>query len=87
MLLKELKNTRQRAIVSAGVGAARYLDVLRLHAAGANRYLELLVTPVLEGGKVGHMICLVRDVTALVQQQQKLDAPVAGALRQTSLQS
>ncbi|OAI47058.1 hypothetical protein AYO44_10295 [Planctomycetaceae bacterium SCGC AG-212-F19] len=46
----------------------------RLHAGTSSRYLELLVTPILDSGKVSHMICLVRDVTPLVQQQQKLDA-------------
>lgn len=40
-----------------------------------NRYLDLEVTPVQDaGGKVTQMISLCRDVTALVQQQQKLDA-------------
>lgn len=38
-------------------------------------YLELLVTPVHDfRGKPFQMICLVRDVTALVHQQQKLTA-------------
>ncbi len=46
----------------------------RLHMR-RDRYLELLVTPVRDmTGKVSHLICLCRDVTALVQQQQKLDA-------------
>lgn len=46
----------------------------RLHSR-QNRYLELLVTPVREtGGKVSQLICLIRDVTAIVHQQQKLDA-------------
>jgi len=49
--------------------------VTRLHCPQPNRTLELLVTPVHDtGGKVTHLICLVRDVTALIQQQQKLDA-------------
>jgi CheY-like chemotaxis protein len=39
-----------------------------------NRYFELHVTPVLGNeGVISHMICLARDVTAEVQQQQKLD--------------
>jgi CheY-like chemotaxis protein len=46
----------------------------RLHCNPANRYLELHVTPVQDQGKVSYLICLVRNVTALVQQQQKLDA-------------
>ncbi len=46
----------------------------RLHSR-QNRYLELLVTPVREiAGKVSQLICLCRDVTAVVLQQQKLDA-------------
>jgi CheY-like chemotaxis protein len=46
----------------------------RLHCRD-NRYLELHVTPVFGGdGKVGQLISLARDVTAEVQQQQKLDA-------------
>jgi CheY-like chemotaxis protein/PAS domain-containing protein len=46
----------------------------RLHSR-QNRYLELLVTPVREtSGRVSRLICLLRDVTAIVQQQQKLDA-------------
>jgi CheY-like chemotaxis protein/GAF domain-containing protein len=40
-----------------------------------NHYLELHVTPVADAsGKVSQLISLVRDVTAEVQQQQKLDA-------------
>jgi CheY-like chemotaxis protein len=40
-----------------------------------NRYLELHVTPVADStGKVSQLISLVRDVTAQVHQQQKLDA-------------
>jgi CheY-like chemotaxis protein len=40
-----------------------------------NRYLELLVSPVHDTpGKLRHLICLVRDITSLVGQQQKLDA-------------
>jgi len=39
------------------------------------RYLELQVTPILDAaGKVTQLISLCRDVTAEVQQQQKLDA-------------
>jgi CheY-like chemotaxis protein/GAF domain-containing protein len=46
----------------------------RLHSR-QDRYLELLVTPVREtSGKVNQLICLIRDVTAIVMQQQKLDA-------------
>jgi len=46
----------------------------RLHSR-QNRYLELLVTPVREtSGRVNQLICLCRDVTAIVHQQQKLDA-------------
>jgi CheY-like chemotaxis protein len=46
----------------------------RLHAA-RNLYLELFVTPVADfGGKPSHLICLARDVTASMLQQQKLDA-------------
>ena len=46
----------------------------RLHTR-QNRYLELLVTPIRDvSGKVSQLICLCRDVTPLVQQQQKLDA-------------
>lgn len=49
--------------------------VTRLHCPRANRTLELLVTPVQDAAnKVTHLICLVRDITALIQQQQKLDA-------------
>jgi CheY-like chemotaxis protein/PAS domain-containing protein len=45
----------------------------RLHR--GNQYLELHVTPIVDaGGKVSQLICLCRDVTAEVQQQQKLDA-------------
>jgi len=45
----------------------------RLHR-GSN-YLELTVTPVMDSaGKVAQLISLCRDVTAEVQQQQKLDA-------------
>jgi CheY-like chemotaxis protein len=40
-----------------------------------NHYVELHVTPVADSaGKVSQLISLVRDVTAEVQQQQKLDA-------------
>src|SRR5947209_20198737 len=40
-----------------------------------DRYLELGVTPILDaGGQVRQLIVLGRDVTAEVQQQQKLDA-------------
>jgi len=47
----------------------------RLHCSQPNRYLDLLVTPVAPpGGKPSHLIGLTRDVTPLVQQQQKLDA-------------
>jgi CheY-like chemotaxis protein len=46
----------------------------RLHCHD-NRYLELHVTPVYTAeGKVSQLISLARDVTAVVQQQQKLDA-------------
>jgi CheY-like chemotaxis protein len=46
----------------------------RLHCRD-NRYLELHITPVLEADhRVAQMIGLCRDVTAEVQQQQKLDA-------------
>jgi CheY-like chemotaxis protein/GAF domain-containing protein len=46
----------------------------RLHSR-QDRYLELLVTPVREtSGRVNQLICLIRDVTAIVHQQQKLDA-------------
>jgi CheY-like chemotaxis protein/PAS domain-containing protein len=46
----------------------------RLHGRD-NRYFELHITPVQEpGGNVHRVICLGRDVTAEVQQQQKLDA-------------
>jgi CheY-like chemotaxis protein len=48
----------------------------RLHCRD-NRYLDLHVTPVHEptgNGKVSRLISLCRDVTAEVQQQQKLDA-------------
>jgi CheY-like chemotaxis protein len=46
----------------------------RLHCRD-NRHLELHITP-LDGGDTptGQIICLARDVTAEVQQQQKLDA-------------
>ncbi len=48
--------------------------VTRLHGRG-NRYLELHVTPIQEpSGRVNQLISLGRDVTAEVQQQQKLDA-------------
>jgi CheY-like chemotaxis protein len=48
--------------------------VTRLHCRD-NRYLELQVTPVSDtAGKVSQLLTLTRDVTALVQQQQKLDA-------------
>jgi CheY-like chemotaxis protein len=46
----------------------------RLHCQG-NRYLELHVTPVYGAEKkISQLISLARDVTAEVQQQQKLDA-------------
>jgi CheY-like chemotaxis protein len=46
----------------------------RLHCRD-NQYLELSITPVCDtAGKVSQLISLTRDVTALVQQQQKLDA-------------
>jgi two-component system, sensor histidine kinase SagS len=46
----------------------------RLHCRD-NLYVELSVTPVCDtAGKVSQLISLARDVTALVQQQQKLDA-------------
>jgi CheY-like chemotaxis protein/GAF domain-containing protein len=46
----------------------------RLHCHD-NHYLELHVTPVADTtGKISQLISLVRDVTAVVQQQQKLDA-------------
>lgn len=45
----------------------------RLHC--DKRYLDLQVTPILDtAGKVTQLISLCRDVTAEVQQQQKLDA-------------
>lgn len=48
--------------------------ITRLHCSG-NRYVELQITPVQEpGGKVRQLISLGRDVTHVVQQQQKLDA-------------
>jgi CheY-like chemotaxis protein/GAF domain-containing protein len=48
--------------------------VTRLHTR-QNRYLELLVTPVRDiSGKISQLICLCRDTTAVLQQQQKLDA-------------
>ncbi|MBY0521845.1 MAG: response regulator [Gemmataceae bacterium] len=48
--------------------------VTRLHTR-QDRYLELMVTPVREaGGKVHHLICLCRDITAILQYQQKLAA-------------
>jgi CheY-like chemotaxis protein/putative methionine-R-sulfoxide reductase with GAF domain len=46
----------------------------RLHCRG-NIYVELHVTPVHEPeGNVRQLVCLGRDITAEVQQQQKLDA-------------
>jgi two-component system, sensor histidine kinase SagS len=46
----------------------------RLHCRD-NLYVELSVTPVCDAtGKVSQLITLARDVTALMQQQQKLDA-------------
>jgi CheY-like chemotaxis protein len=46
----------------------------RLHRRD-NHYLELLVTPICDStGKVSHLLSVTRDVTPLVQQQQKLDA-------------
>jgi two-component system, sensor histidine kinase SagS len=46
----------------------------RLHCRD-NRYAELQVTPICgTAGKVSQLLSVVRDVTALVQQQQKLDA-------------
>jgi CheY-like chemotaxis protein len=48
--------------------------VTRLHCA-SNRYVELHVAPMPEpGGRPPQMVVLARDVTAEVQQQQKLDA-------------
>jgi len=48
--------------------------ITRLHCRG-NRYVELHVTPVQESeGKVKQLVSLGRDITAEVQQQQKLDA-------------
>jgi CheY-like chemotaxis protein/GAF domain-containing protein len=53
--------------------AGQYVTT-RLHCRD-NRYLELQITPVLDAtGKVTQMISLCRDITPLVQQQQKLDA-------------
>ncbi|HWE35379.1 MAG TPA: response regulator [Isosphaeraceae bacterium] len=41
----------------------------------ANRYLRVTVTPVFEtGGALIHLIALVRDITAEVQQEQKISA-------------
>jgi len=46
----------------------------RLHCRD-NRYLELYVTPVPEpDGRIAQLIALARDITAVFQQQQKLDA-------------
>ncbi len=46
----------------------------RLHRRD-NHYIELHATPVFDNsGKVGQIITLARDVTPLMQQQQKLDA-------------
>jgi CheY-like chemotaxis protein/GAF domain-containing protein len=46
----------------------------RLHRRD-NHYIELHATPIFDNtGKVNQIITLVRDVTPLVQQQQKLDA-------------
>ncbi|MCI0465130.1 MAG: response regulator [Gemmataceae bacterium] len=46
----------------------------RLHRRD-NRYLELQVTPICDTtGKVSQLLSVARDVTPLVQQQQKLDA-------------
>jgi CheY-like chemotaxis protein len=46
----------------------------RLHCRG-NRYVELHITPVQESeDKVRQLVCLGRDITSEVQQQQKLDA-------------
>src|SRR5262245_39730596 len=48
--------------------------VTRLHRHD-NRYLELQVTPICDtAGKVSQLLSVARDVTALVHQQQKLDA-------------
>ena len=48
--------------------------ITRLHCRD-NRYLELNVTPVAdENGKIHQFISLCRDITAEMQQQQKLDA-------------
>jgi CheY-like chemotaxis protein/GAF domain-containing protein len=48
--------------------------VTRLHCR-ENRYLELQITPVHEAdGRVSQLISLSRDITAEVNQQQKLDA-------------
>lgn len=42
---------------------------------GAHRYLKVMVTPVIENdGGVSHLIALTRDVTAEVQQEQKINA-------------
>src|SRR5262249_5953181 len=47
--------------------------ITRLHCRG-NRYVELHITPVQESeGKVKQLVSLGRDITAVVQQQQKLD--------------
>ncbi len=46
----------------------------RLHCRD-NHYIELQVTPICDtAGKVSQLLSLARDVTALVHQQQKLDA-------------
>lgn len=46
----------------------------RLHRRD-NQYLDLRITPIVDqAGQVRHLIALCRDVTAEVQQQQKLDA-------------
>jgi CheY-like chemotaxis protein len=48
---------------------------LHCHDNGAQRYLELHITPVHErDGRVSQLISLARDVTAEVHQQQKLNA-------------
>ncbi|MBL8798447.1 MAG: response regulator [Planctomycetia bacterium] len=60
----------------------------RLHCSEPNRYLDLLVTPVAPpGGKPTHLIGLTRDVTPLVQQQQKLDALHQAGLELAALDS
>ena len=44
-------------------------------ARGANRYLRVMVTPVFDtSGTPSHLIALTRDVTAEIQQEQKINA-------------